>query len=125
MYEFYSIMTAHGLSTGGHDIESSIIGFDYDIQFSLFDQATVFDVDKCLILRQRDNPEAFVQCELVTGNGDIQAAISFFLHRWSTELRYQSPVREIIDIRTRSQSARIHILTISQFNAMTLLFTIR
>ena len=118
-------MTAHGFPNGGHDIESTITGFDYDIQFSLFDQSTIFDVDRCRIHRQWDNPAAFVRCELKTRNGNIQTAIRFFLQRWSSELRYQSPVREIIDIRTDYQSATCHILTITHHNAMTLLFTIR
>jgi len=123
MYDFHSILTAHGFNRESYDFESTIVGFDYDVQFSLFAK-TVFDIDQSRMYRQWDNLNALLRCELVACNGDVQAAVRFFHHRWITELRYQNPVREIIDVQQRDQSASIHVLTISKHNAMTLLFNI-
>ena len=125
MFDFHSIMLDRGFTADQYDFESTIVGFDYDIQFSLFDDKTIFDVDRSRSYRQWDNPNAFLRCELVTLSGDLGAAIHFFHHRWLTELRYDRPVREVIDLQQNDDSATIHVLTITKRNAMTLLFNIK
>lgn len=123
-FDFSSILIQHGFTRETYDFPSTIIGFDYDIQFALFDTNTCFDVDRSEIYRQWNNPDAFVHCDLVTINQDIDSALHFFHQRWATELRYQNPVREIIDVQIIKQLINIHVLTISTHNAMTLQFTI-
>jgi len=118
-------MTTYGFTPECYDFESTIIGFDYDLQFAFFDTSTCFDINKCHIYRQWDNPNAFIRCELVTNDGDIDAGVQFFYHRWLTELRYENPVREIIDVQRFNQSAKINVLTISEHNAMTHLIIIK
>ena len=123
MYDFKSIMVSHGFTVDCYDFESAIIGFTHDISFSLFDTTTIFDVDQSQIIRQWDNPKAFIRAELVT-SGSIDDAVRFFHDRWLSELRYENPVREIIDVCRSPYSALIHVLTIGQYNAMTLQFNI-
>lgn len=125
MYDFHSIVTAYGFTRESYDFESTIIGFDYDIRFSLFDTKTIFDTDRSRIYRQWDKPSAFLRCELVTLAGDVDTAVRFFYRHWLTEIRYERPVREIIDVQQCDDSAIIHALTISQSNAMTMLFNIK
>lgn len=124
MNDFYSIMLGHGFSADQYDFESTITGFDYDIHFALLDDRSVFDIDRSRSYRQWNTPNAFVRADLVTRDGDIAAGIRFFQQRWSTELCYDNPVHEIIDVQQCSHSAIIHVLTVSQHNAMTLQFNI-
>lgn len=122
MHDFHSILIDYGFSTDSYDFESTIIGFDYDIHFSLFDNnSTVFDIDQCRIYRQWNCPNALVRCELISRNGNIEAAVKFFYDRWLSELRYENPELEIIDIRQHYHFTSVHILTISKRNAITLL----
>lgn len=125
MYDFYSIISDHGFTLDRYDFESTIAGFDHDIHFALLNDRSVFDIDRSRSYRQWDDPNAFVRADLVTRGGDVAAGVRFFQQRWSTELRYENPVREIIDLRQSTTTATIRVLTISQHNAMTLLFNIK
>lgn len=124
MFDFNSIVTANGFTYDSYDFESTIVGFDYDIQFALFDERTIFDMDRSRCYRQWDNPNAFLRCELVPLSGSVDDAVHFIHHRWWTELRYERPLWEVIDLRQRDGSATIHVLTITHKNAMTLLLNI-
>ncbi|UZE97228.1 hypothetical protein [Alkalimarinus alittae] len=125
LLNFESILISHGFTPDRYDFESTIIGFDYDLHISLFDSHTCFDVDKCSTYRQWNQPNEYLRADLITLTGDVDAGIQFFYQRWCTELRYQNPVREVIDVQRLKQSAAIHVLTVSQHNAMTLLFNIK
>ncbi len=125
MCHFQTIMTRYGFTPDRYDFESTIIGFDYDIHFILFDEDSIFDLDRSDTFRQWDNPCAFVRAELLTRDGNLDNALAFFQERWSNGLGYVNPQREIIDICRSPDVITIHALTISQHNAMTLLFNIR
>lgn len=125
MNNFHSILAGYGFTPDRYDFESTIAGFGYDLQAALFDTHTCFDVERCQIARQFNNPNALIRADLITLTGDIDAAIQHFHQRWRTELYYQNTIREIIDVQRLDQSATIQVLTISQFNAMTLLITIK
>lgn len=125
MYDFQAIMTSHGFTRDSYDFESTIAGFDYDIHFALFDDDSIFDVDRSQSYRQWDNPCALVRTELLTRDGNLDNALKFFQKCWSSELRYQNPQREIIEICRSSDAIAINVLTISKHNAITLLFNIR
>lgn len=99
--------------------ESTIAGFDYDLQFALFDQDNAFDIEKSNIIRQWDSPNAYLRCELLTRNNDTNNALRFFLQRWVSELRYNLVTREILDITHKQNTVEIHALIISPHNAMT------
>ena len=58
-------------------------------------------------------------------SGDIDAAIQHFHQRWRSELQYQNPIREIIDVQKHNNTATIQVLTISKYNAMTIRLTIK
>lgn len=124
MHDFQSIMASHGFTVDRYDFESTIIGFDYDIYFSLFSDLTPFDVDRSRIYRQFDTPHAFLRVNLVRARYSIDRAVRFFQQRWRDDLRYLNPVCEIIETYQSENSARIHVLTISEKNAVTILFDI-
>ncbi|RLA18110.1 MAG: hypothetical protein DRQ62_14145 [Gammaproteobacteria bacterium] len=124
MYDFQSIMIGHGFTADQYDFESTIIGFDHDIHFSLFDNNSIFNINRSRTYRQWSNFNALLHVDLVTRNCDIEAAVCFVQQRWLTELRYQNAVREIIDLHQSSLFASIHVLTISRCNVMTILFNI-
>ena len=124
MHDFQSIMIDHGFTADRYDFESTIIGFDYDIHSALLDSMTPFDVQRSRIYRQFNNPFAFLQVDLVRVRYSIDRAIKFFLLRWRDELRYLNPVCEIIEIYESDSSASIHVLTITEKNAITILFNI-
>lgn len=123
MYDFTSILSSHGFTADRYDFESTIIGFDYDIQFA-FSDSTVFDFDRSRIVRQWTNPNAFIRTDLITKTGDIAAGVACFNQTWLTELGYQNPVVEVVEVVPSDRSTAIHVLTISKHNAMTLLFNI-
>ena len=123
MLDFESILTIHGFTSANYDFNLTIIGWSYDLEFAFFDSESCFDINRCKIIRKRDNPNAFIRCDLVTHSGDISTAIQFFDQQWRNELRYENPVREIVDKQIYQSSATIHVLTISQHNAMTILLT--
>lgn len=125
MYDFQAIMTSHGFTRDSYDFESTIAGFDHDIHFALFDDDSIFDVDRSHSCRQWDNPCALVRAELLTRDGNLDNALQFFQSRWLSKLRYQNPQREIIDVYRSSDVIAVHVLTISKQNAITLLFNIR
>jgi len=124
LLDFESILTTHGFTRINYEFNLTIVGWSYDIEFAFFDSESCFDINQCKIIRQWDDPNAFIRCELVTHAGDIPTAIKFFNQQWCSELRYENPIREIVDKQISYSSATIHVLTISQHNAMTLLFTI-
>ncbi|MCK0165391.1 hypothetical protein, partial [Marinobacter sp. S6332] len=101
-----------------YDFDSTIAGFDYDLQFALFDQDSVFDIEKSNIVRQWDNPSAYLRCELITRSCDTNSALTFFLQRWVSELRYNTVTREILDITQEQNTVEIRALIISPHNAM-------
>ena len=125
MDDFQSILTQHGFTPDHYEFESTIIGFDHDLYFSLYDEDSPFDQEQSVHHRQWDNPNAYLRAELVTRDGNIAAALSYFYQRWFSEIRYDKPVLEILNLEHGEQSATIQVLLISQHNAMTLLFEIR
>jgi hypothetical protein len=124
MHNFPKILKQYGFSPNQYDFESTIAGYDYDLQFALFDQDSVFDIEKSNIVRQWNTPSAYLRCELITQNSDISTALTFFLQRWVSELRYSSVTREILDITQKQNTAEIRALLISTHNAMTFEFHI-
>jgi hypothetical protein len=119
MHDFAAILADHGFTPDHYDIDSTIAGFDYDLQFALFDEDTVFDIEQSKIIRQRDNPTAYLRCELVTQNASLNDALLLFLKRWDSELRYNNLTREILNITQQRKSIEIHALLISPQNAKT------
>ncbi len=123
MKDFSSILSDHGFTADRYDFESTIIGFDYDIQFA-FSDSNIFDFSRSRIFRQWSNPNAYIRADLKIKTGDINTGVACFNQRWSTELRYQNPVFEVVEVVPFDRFASIHVLTISQHNAMTLMFNI-
>lgn len=123
MQNFTSILSSHDFTADRYDFESTIIGFDYDIQFA-FSDSIVFDFPRSRILRQWSNPNAFIRADLKIKTGSIEEGLDCFNQRWSAELRYQKPVLEVVEVVPYDHCTSIHVLTISQHNAMTILFNI-
>lgn len=124
MHNFAAILAQYGFTAEQYDFESTIVGFDYDLQFALFDQDSVFDIEKSNIIRQWSNPSAYLRCELITRNNDTNNALAFFLQRWVSELRYSTVTREILDITQNKNSVEIRAVLLSPHNAMTFEFHI-
>jgi len=124
-HNFNTILTSYGFITSTYDFDSTTLGWLHDLHNALLDSETIFDIDQCQIIQNLDNPNAFIRCELVTINNDIDAGIEFFHQRWRSELQYQNPVREIIDVQQRNDTATIQVLTISKDNAMTIRLNIK
>lgn len=124
MKDFPSILSDHGFTADRYDFESTIIGFDYDIQFALFDRDSLFDFQHSRIFRQWNTLEALIRTDLKIKTGDIDSAVKFFLLRWMSELRYANPVREVIRLYQSPYATRIHVLSITSHNAITLLFNV-
>lgn len=125
MLNFSSILNIYGFTRNNYEFESRIAGFYHDLHFSLLDSRSIFDVERSTVYRRLENPNTLIFAELVTFDGDIDAAIQFFLRQWIAELQYENPVKEIINLHWSTHYATIQILTISRYNAMTLKFTIR
>ena len=119
MLYFSAILAQHGFTPDKYEIESTIAGFDYDLQFALFEQDSVFDIEKSNIIRQWNNPNAYLRCDLITRNKNTNSALTFFLQRWVSELRYDVVTREILDITQKQNTFEIRALLISPHNAMT------
>ena len=119
MNDFAAILAYNGFTPARYDFDATIAGFDYDLQFALFDQDTVFDIEQSKIIRQWNNPTAYLRCELITQNASLDGALLFFLKRWVSELRYNNVTREILDITQQPESIEIRALLISPHNAMT------
>ena len=124
MYDFSSFMVDHDFTSDHHEFEATISGFDYDIHFALLDDRSIFDTQRSRTYRHYDDLSAMVQTDLVTHDGDVDSGVRFFHERWSTELRYLTPVREIIDVHQSPTTATIHVLTVTRYNAASLLFRI-
>jgi hypothetical protein len=125
MNVFAAILADNGFTPTRYDFDATIAGFDYDLQFALFDQDTVFDIEQSKIIRQRDNPAAYLRCELITQNASLDDALLLFLKRWVSELRYNNVTREILDITQLPESIEIRALLISPHNAMTFHISIK
>lgn len=119
--DFSSILEYYGFTRDTYDFESSVIGFDYDVHTVLLGSMTPFDINRSRIYRQFECPSALIRAEIVIKRYCIDRAIKFFLQRWRTELRYLNPICEIIEIYESSDSASIHVLSITETNAITLL----
>lgn len=119
MHDFSVILAQYGFLPNQYDFESTIMGFDYDFQWSLFDQCNTFDTERSRIIRQWNNPTAYLRCELLTRNTSTSVGLAFFLQRWVSELRYQTVTREILDITDTKDVIEIRALLISPHNAMT------
>lgn len=124
MLDFTSILSSCGFTADRYDFESTIIGFDYDLHTALLDVNTPFDIDLSQSYRQWEKPNELIRAELKTRDGDIDSGITYFFQKWLKELRYDKPLREIIDVNRQTHSATLHVLTISQHNAVTLLLEI-
>ena len=125
MNDFAAILAYNGFTPARYDFDATIAGFDYDLQFALFDQDTVFDIEQSKIIRQWDNPTAYLRCELITQNASLDVALLLFLKRWDSELRYNNLTREILNITQQRKSIEIHALLISPQNAMTFHISIK
>jgi len=124
-HNFNTILTRHGFIASTYDFDSTILGWSHDLHSALLDSESIFDIDQCEIFQNLDQPNEYLRVELVTINNDIDAGVQFFYHRWLTELRYENPIREIIDVQRLDQYVTIQVLTISQHNAMTIRLTIK
>ena len=125
MLDFHSILNDYGFSADNYDFESTIIGFSQDIFAALLDAESCFDGDQCRVLRQWDDRNAHIRCELVTRDHNIQSAMEFFDQQWVRQLRYENPVCEVIIKRVDDQRATIQVLCISKHNAITMMFSIQ
>jgi hypothetical protein len=125
MHDFAAILADNGFTPDYYDVDSTIAGFDYDLQFALFDEDTVFDIEQSKIIRQWDNPTAYLRCELTIRNASLDDALLLFLKRWVSELRYNSATREILDITQLPESIEIHALLISTHTAITFHISIK
>jgi hypothetical protein len=125
MNDFASILAYNGFTPARYDFDSTIAGFDNDLQFALFDHDTAFDIEQSKIIRQRDNPTVYLRCELITQNASLDDALLLFLKRWVSELRYNNVTREILDITQQLESIEIRVLLISPQNAMTFHISIK
>lgn len=122
--QFPAILVEHGFTPITYDFDSTILGFYHDTYNALICRSPVFS-EHSKISSQRFSPGAFLRVELLTRSGDLNSALSYFFRQWFAELRYQNPVCEIFDVHRRPLTADIHVLTISEHNAMTFLFSIK
>lgn len=120
---FQSLLSDHGFTPNSYDFESTIIGWSYDIEFALFDSESPFDFQKSQIIRCWDDHEAYIHTKLFPVNGDISSATRFLLDRWYSELRYDNPVLEVVNVQRSPIQSVARMLTITKSNAMTLKFT--
>ena len=125
MLDFNPILNDYGFTTDNYDFETTIIGFSHDIHAALLDTDSCFDIDQCQVLRQWDDPNAHIRCELVTRDHNIQSGMEFFDQQWVRHLRYDHTVCEVIIKRVHDQRATIQVLCISKYNAMTIMITIQ
>lgn len=79
MHDFAAILTQYGFTPDQYDFAPTIAGFDYGLQFALFDQDSVFDIEQSNIVRQWNNPTAYLRCELIPRNSDTSSALTFSL----------------------------------------------
>ena len=121
---FQSILADHGFSNSKSQ-DLTIIGWSYDIEFACFDSQSPFDFQRSQIIRCWDNPEAYIHAILIPVDGDIAGATRFLIERIYSELRYSSPVLELITVHSNSTQSVLRMLTVSAVNAMTLKFTIQ
>lgn len=77
MHDFPTILARYGFTPNQYDFDSTIVGFDYDLQFALFDEDSPLDIERSKIIRQWDNPTAYLRCELFTQNTDTSAGLTF------------------------------------------------
>ncbi|WP_372982668.1 hypothetical protein [Marinobacter sediminum] len=124
MHDFETILTQNGFTRDRYDVDSTIAGFDYDLQFSLLDKHSLFDSEQSHTKRQWDEPSAYLKCQLISRTPNLDDALQFFLERWVSELRYQRITREILDITHTHKGIQINALIISPHNAMTFHFQI-
>lgn len=120
---FPAILVEHGFDPDEYDFQATALGFHHDIYNALIHGSSVFN-DQSRIYHQLHLPDALLRCELVRCAGNAEAAIPHFYQQWVTELRYQYPVREVLDLHQQHHTATVHALLISQHNAMTFEFNI-
>lgn len=117
-------MEKHGFSLQTYDFDSTMLGFQHDIFNALIHDDPVFS-PRSTIRQQPRCPSSLICCELITESGDLPAAIQHFYAQWFSELRYENPIVELLNLAVRADAATIHVLTISKRNAMTFLFNIK
>lgn len=122
--DFPTLLVEHGFTPFAYDFASSMLGFVHEIFNTLIHDDPVFSAQS-EIYQQPHSPDAFMRCELITRSGDLVTAIQYFHRQWFTELRYQNPLVEILNLDLREGTATINALMISRYNAMTFLFTIK
>ena len=122
---FQSLLCDQGYTPKSYDFESTIIGWSFDIDFTLFDSASPFDLNLSQVIRCWNSPEAYIHTVLVPTDGDIAGATRFLLNRWCSELRYSNPMLEIINVQSNRIQSVVRMLTITNSNAITLKFTVR
>jgi len=101
-----------------------MLGFQHEIYNALIHDDPVFS-PYSQVHQQPHSPDAMIRCELLTNTGDLTAAVKHFYDRWMTELRYENPVVERLNLNRSQDVVTIHALTISEHNAMTFQFTIK
>ena len=121
---FSEILVEHGFLPYSYDFAATALGFQHEIFNVLIHDDPVFTTDSS-IHEQLCTPDAMLRCELVTRPGDLTAGIAYFYQQWFRELRYSAPVLQIINLNQNADTATFEILTMSQHNAMTFLFTIK
>jgi hypothetical protein len=123
-FQFPAILVDYGFTPVTYDFDSTILGFRHDIYNALVYQSPIFS-EHSKIISQRFSPGAFLRIELLIHSGDLNSALSYFFTQWFAELRYQLPVCEIFDVHRDALTADIRLLTTTEHNAMTFLFSIK
>lgn len=121
---FSEILVEHGFLPYSYDFAATALGFQHEIFNVLIHENPVFNADS-RIHEQLHTPNAMLRCELVTRTGDLTTAIPYFYQQWFRELRYPNSVLQTINLNQNADTATFEILTMSQHNAMTFLFTIK
>lgn len=123
--DFKDIILAYGFNPTNYDFESTVAGWLYDVDAALQSDDSCFNSTKTEITRHPYNLNSLLRTQLqLFPHISIQTGIEFICAKWHSELYYVSPLREITDVSIDVECAKIHILTISKSNAMTLKFTI-
>lgn len=120
MIDFRPIMTAYGFAVVDAEMLSTIAGFSHDLSNALLTNG-VFD-PRSKITHHPDHLNNLIRCDLICASGTLSNSLDYFFDRWMSDLRYENPVREIIDTRTTPKAITIQILLVGRKTAITLLF---
>ncbi|MEX1668366.1 hypothetical protein AB4876_05550 [Zhongshania guokunii] len=121
MLDFQSILTAYGFGIVDEEMQSTIAGFAHDFSNALLSTPTIFNVAKSRIQRQPDSLNALLRCDLVYSELNQRDCLEHFFNIWFSEIRYDHPVREVIDIRNTGKIVSVQILVVGHRTAITAL----